>query len=437
MDLRALHLSHQRLIALAIGVLTIYASLMWWHIAGPGVGAGSDFGAYFTGAQSVAQGENPYHRLFIATQQGQGAAIQANGYVYPPLLATLLALPLKLGLGQTELWIIWNLLSLVACVVMATEIFRYFAPTGAGRVQIIGLTALLIVPAVVLYDLWLGQADIIVTALGVLACGLWLRRSPWAALALGAAIAIKPTMAVIALLWLWKRDWRFVGMTVLASIALIIGPFAFLGLNTAGDYLGFLTHWKGLQADAAFINQSIYGMLLRLFTQNNATQPLIEATWLVQPLRFISLGALLVVWARAVTPQMTSNHRRAFAECLLTLPLVIFLSPLAEEIHVCVIVPTLVGFAYLAVSQRLPGKWAHMAALALASIPRMQEIIYPDRFVIIPGQDMPLVGSLIILVRSGALLWITLLSFFAGVHTLRALAPIQENVKATSETTEV
>jgi hypothetical protein len=408
---------------------------LWLHAAGPGAHAGSDFGAYYTGAQAVAAGVNPYRRLVI--ELNGGVDFQANGYVYPPLLAVILALPVRLGLGYRAIWLLWNLLTAGMVLLASREIIRWTGAqsTASWRGSLI-IAAGWVAPAVAVYDLWLGQADLLVAALAVSAGGLWARRSPWAALPIGAAIAIKPNLAVLLLLWLWQGDWRAVLRGVAAASALIAIPFAIVGLDALRDYLTFTQHWSGLHGSAAFINQALYGMILRLVTANAYAQPLLDAPWLVLPLRTAALGGTLALWAWAIPRGKFLAPHLAFAAMLVTLPLAVLPAPLAEDIHICAIIPALLGLGVFAARNgmaRTWPAWTLWGAYALACIPRMQELIFPDRFLPMPGQSDPHIGWLIILARSGILLALTLMAFVAGAVALHrahtALAPTKAQVR--------
>jgi hypothetical protein len=275
-----------------------------------------------------------------------------------------------------------------------------------------------------MYDLYLGQSDLLMAALAVGASGLWLRRNPWAPLVLGAAIAVKPTMALLLLVWLYKGDWRSVARAALVGAALVILPFALIGARAAADYLTFMVQWNGLSASAEEINQSPYGMLLRLFTVNAFVRPLLAAPWLVMPLRLLAVGGSVVWWLRAVPRVPTGDRALALGECLLALPLILLISPLAEDIHFCLLLPALVGLWYLAYTRGLAGArtaWALTVTLAILCIPRMQEVIYPDHLFALPGQSDPRIGWLIVLARTGTLLYTAVATFLAGSVLLGAL----------------
>ncbi|HKV85872.1 MAG TPA: glycosyltransferase family 87 protein [Ktedonobacterales bacterium] len=411
--------------AVAVVAVALLGALLWLHAAGPGARAGYDFTSYVQGARDVATGRNPYHALVqqsLDTRLGD-TGIHSRGYVYPPLLAFALSLPLRFGLDAHGLWLLWNLVNAAALFWMGWELNR----TLRGRADItgalcFGVAALL--PTVATYDLWLGQADMLMAALAVVACALWLRRNPWAPVVLGCAVAIKPTLALILVVWLWFGDWRNAVRGALLAAAFVLVPFAFLGLGALGDYVTFFTRWNAFHANAEFINQSPYGMLQRAFAPNPYTRPLVSAGWVVTPLRALVLAGLVIWWVRTVPRGRPRGAVAGMGACLLALPLILLVSPLSEDIHYCLLIPTLVGFAWLAWRgglARRPAAWVIWIAALLACIPRGQEIIYPDHLFAFPLQTDPRVGWLIVLARSGALLYLALATLFAAGDLLRHL----------------
>ncbi|MGH2486681.1 MAG: glycosyltransferase 87 family protein, partial [Ktedonobacterales bacterium] len=295
-----------------------------------------------------------------------------------------------------------------------------------GRAEFAGalcFSVAALLPTVATYDLWLGQADMLMAALAVVACALWLRRNPWASAVLGLAVAIKPTLALILLVWLWLGDWRNTMRAALLAAAFILVPFTFLGLGALGDYVTFFTRWNAFHANAEFINQSPYGMLQRAFAPNPYTRPLVSAAWLVTPLRIVVLAGLAIWWMRTIPRGRPSSVTGGMGACLLALPLILLVSPLSEDIHYCLLIPTLVGFAWLAWRgghpRRSAARWVIWIALLLACVQRGQEIIYPDHLFAVPLQSDPRVGWLVVLARSGALLSLALATLFAAGRLLR------------------
>lgn len=403
----------------------VAGALLWLHATGPGAGAGFDFDAYVQGARDIASGRNPYHSLVQQTSDTRlgDIGIHSRGYVYPPLLAFTLSLPLRVGVSARVLWLLWNILNAGVVFWMGRELNRALR----GRRDLAGalcFSVAALAPTIATYDLWLGQADILVAALAVIACGLWLRRNPWAGVTLGGAIAIKPTVALVMIVWLWKGDWRATLRAALAGAALIFGPFLILGAASLADYVTFFTGWNAFHANAEIINQSPYGMLQRALEPNAYTRPLVSAAWLVTPLRVVVTFGLLVWWMRVVPLGRALGAVADMGACLLSLPMILLLGPLSEDIHFCLLIPTLIGFAWLAWRAgliRQPAGVAICVALLLACIPRGQEFIYPDHLLTLPLQTDTHVGWIVVLARSGALLALALLTVFASGGVLRAM----------------
>jgi hypothetical protein len=281
-------------------------------------------------------------------------------------------------------------------------------------------------PAVAIYDLSLGQADMLATALAVGAFGLWLRKNPWAGVVLGLAIAIKPSLALLLLVWLWFRDWRAALTCAAAATAGLLLPFAAAGgLAALGDYLTFFLRRNAIHGNSEYINQAPYGMLLRALTPNGYTQPLAVAPQLVDPLRYASAIGAVGLWVLGVPRERGDDPPLIFCACLLALPLIVLVSPLAEDIHFCLLIPALVGCGWLVLAR---GWWRRPAGLFMLLLyavfcpPRMQELIYPDHVLLFPGQESARIGPLIILLRSGTLLFVAVGALVSGCALLRAHA---------------
>jgi hypothetical protein len=451
--IRALEAARSRGLFPVAGLLVLGAAL-WLNAAGFGhVGhIGYDFRGYLEGAHAVASGQDPYAPLLQQNPDTRPGAtgLNAHGYVYPPLLATVLALPIRLGLADGMVWLLWNLVNVAAVLWMGRELNLALR----ARTDWTGMLAFAIAPlagSIVMYDLYMGQADLLMAALAIVACGLWLRNNPWAPLVLGAAIAVKPTMALILLVWIYKGDWRAALRGALAAAALVVLPFALIGMHALATYFTFLVQWNGLSSSAAEINQSPYGMLLRLFTVNAFVRPLVVVPWLVTPLRLLAVGGAIVWWLRAVPRARDAERAIALGECLLALPLILLVSPLAEDIHFCLLLPALVGLCWLGYTRSLapisspsalfpaapaasfailrghlrslgssPAVWVLASTLVVMCVPRMHELIYPNHLLALPGQTNPQIGWLLILVRSGTLLYTAVATLIAGGIVLRA-----------------
>jgi hypothetical protein len=141
------------------------------------------------------------------------------------------------------------------------------------------------------------------------------------------------------------------------------------------------------------------------------------------------VGAVLLLLS--ATPRAQEARALQMCTCLLALPLILLLSPLAEDIHFTLLSPSLAGLSWIAWGyhlQRRPAAWALWAAFLISCLPRMQELIYPTHLLIIPGQNDPRFGIVITLIRTSALLWLAVIALVAGQSIVRAAR--REYVKA-------
>jgi hypothetical protein len=406
--------------ALALGLVVL---LIWLHAAGPDTGAGFDFfTAYWRAAREVVAGTSPYQQLAGLTINPGASGLSGTGYVYPPFLAVLLSLPVRLGFNKLACWLLWTLVNVTAVIWMGYELNLSLRSSKSWTGSMAFVVAALL-PAVVTYDIGLGQADLLMAALAVGSYGLWLRGHRWSAsVILGVAIAIKPTLGLILFVWLWKGDWRAFLRGAVAAVILVFLPFAGIGLDAFREYATFLLHWNAFGANADFINQTPYALLLRMFTINPAVPPLLVAPFLVQPLRLAATAGTVWLWLRA-TPRALLPPLLEMGSFLLIIPVILLLSPLAEDIHFTMLAPVLVGLGWIALAKgygRKAAAWAIWIAFLFSCLPRMQELIYPNHLLILPGQTDPRLGTLITLLRTSALLWLAVIALVAGQAIMRS-----------------
>lgn len=367
----------------------VVAAAVWLHAAGPGAGAGYDFASYLQAARVVAAGGNPYHRLALEYANVGSGPIAANGYVYPPLLAATLAVPVWMGLSGAQVWLLWNLLGVAALGWMAVEVTRTLLGRFSGA-WALTLLALTLLPAIATYDLSLGQADLLTLGLAVGALARNVRGGRLAALPLGVAIAVKPQLGLLLGVWLWRREWRAALAAALIALGGVVAPFAVAGgLAAVNDYTSFFLRWNAFRGSAEPINQSLYGALLRLFAPNVWVRPLVEASWLVTPLRVIGVVAALGLWLWRAPRSRPAEQARALAQEALVFPIILLVSPLSEDIHYCLLIAPLVIlglYAALRRGWRWRAAWILWAAYLIFCIPRAQELLYPGRLLPAPDQ---------------------------------------------------
>ncbi len=162
-------------------------------------------------------------------------------YVYPPLWAILLEQ--FVPLGNDFLFVLNWVLNVCALglfyFLLAGLLQRYrFSPNAAGLVS--GLFLAVNVPA--LRTLVYGQVNFYVMDLILLSLLLFRRFSFLSALALAAAIHLKATPILLAIAFLYEKDWKWLIWLVLSLTA--IGLIT-LAANGVGPYLDYL-HNAGL-----------------------------------------------------------------------------------------------------------------------------------------------------------------------------------------------
>jgi alpha-1,2-mannosyltransferase len=109
----------------------------------------------------------------------------------------------------------------------------------------------------------IGQIQVALTLLLVLACHAWVeRRSVLAGALIGLSALVKPPMALMLLWALLRRDWRMAGAG-LAVVALgLAAAVALYGTGWIDGYLRLLAH-IATHGEAYFANQSLNGLLNR------------------------------------------------------------------------------------------------------------------------------------------------------------------------------
>lgn len=205
------------------GFFVMLLFLQQWQTS---IGWGYDFDAYYSAAERVSSTGTPYQPQ---TLDGPFRPGPGGLYLYSPplavLLQPLLALPFE---SATWLWFGLRLLALAASCLLMPVAPRY-------RLAVLGL-ALMTPPA--LEDLSLGNVSLLVTFFGVLAWR-WLDR-PIAGAAVAAAVALRPTMALLLAWWTLRgRIGPLVGGG-LALLGLLLLTLPFVGPAGWFEYLTVL-----------------------------------------------------------------------------------------------------------------------------------------------------------------------------------------------------
>ena len=212
-------------------------------------------------AVDILHGRSPYPRAeSLRPQDGIPA-------IYPPFIA-LLATPLGLlsyGLASA----LWTLL-LIAALALTLRLL------GVRDWRLFGAVFLL---SPVMDALMLGQVEILLVLASAL---LWRFRDRWvvAALALGAAMAVKPLMfPLLAWLLITRRIRASVG-SVAVACGLALGSWAVIGFSGMRSYPALLRAWDHLY-DSCGISLSALALKLDLPASLAKALPLVVAALLL------------------------------------------------------------------------------------------------------------------------------------------------------------
>ncbi len=221
-----------------------------------------DLDVYRTGGRMVLEGQAVYD--FITP------APQLLPFTYPPV-AALLAVPLAWMSWETAQWV-WT-----AGVFAALAVTVGFAFRQVNRNPLV--FAFLMVACAYLMPIRdqvrFGQVDILLVALCLADCAA---KRPWwpRGLLIGLATAVKLTPGVFLIYLLVTRQWKTFWMATFSTALFTVMPFAVIPRDSADFWFRALLDPERLGANAATTNQSMRGMLIRLYLGEGVT----TALWL-------------------------------------------------------------------------------------------------------------------------------------------------------------
>ncbi|MEU8151420.1 glycosyltransferase 87 family protein [Nonomuraea sp. NPDC048901] len=225
-----------------------------------------DLDVYRTGGQMILDGRAVYE---FATP-----APQLLPFTYPPVAAMLAVLLAKMS-WETAQWV-WTAGVFVSLAVVVAYSFRgVLSAHREGWARYAPwLFAFLMVACTYLMPIRdqvrFGQVDILLVALCLADC---VARRPWwpRGFLIGLATAVKLTPGVFLIYLLVTRQWRTFFMAAFAAALLTLLPFVVIPQDAADFWFSALFDPNRLGANAATTNQSIRGMLIRLYLPDAVT----------------------------------------------------------------------------------------------------------------------------------------------------------------------
>ncbi|GAA2214420.1 glycosyltransferase 87 family protein [Nonomuraea monospora] len=279
-----------------------------------------DLAVYREGGSSFLLGRPIYDHLTPAPQ--------LLPFTYPPI-AAMLAAPLA-ALSWTAAQWAWTG-GIVATLAAVTTLAFGPLTIQTGRLRPYLLAAAVIASAYLIpvqYQVRFGQVGLFLTLLCLLDCTV---KAPWwprgVLIGLATAIKLVPGLFIIYL-WITGRQ-RAATAAAITTITLTALPFALIPQDAAAFWFRALLAPDRAGAANATTNQSLRGMLLRLYLDSGVT----TALWLVTA---ATVGALGLIAARAL-----SRDGQEIAAVSVTGLLTALLSPIGWMHHFTWIILTI------------------------------------------------------------------------------------------------
>lgn len=300
-------------------------------------------------------------RRFLA-----GEYLYANDlcYAYMPIAAMYFS-PLALldrGAGLMVRYVL-----AVACLVATIVLFyRMTAPIGAQgqkELYLVGGGSILLVFQFVLQDLDDGGPHLLL--LGILSSAIyavWQNRERLGSVLFGFAIALKLTPGIFLFLFMWKRQWKLLAHTILATACWILLPILWMG---PVDWTAHQAEWghnavasvfdrqvEGRQDNEQRIrNQALRPTLLRYLVSYPADHPMRKDDPAYAPVLNLPsslAGACVIAAALGLVALFARFSSRSFdavrdktwpRECACVLVLALLLSPMTWQQHLAWLLP--------------------------------------------------------------------------------------------------
>lgn len=322
----------------------------------------TDFGLYLHAAKQLMAGSDPYAPIAARDDLFFGQP-NGDGYIYPPVLAWLIAVFLPFGDGLVRaLWISCSFAALCGSVWVLLRGFGNRVPV----VAVVGLIGAMLLTRFFRMDLYHGQANpllLLALVLGIKAMheDKPLRAAAWWAL----PIMVKPFCGVLALYLAWRRQWRASALCLALGVGAIVLSFIPVLVRSpeALDSFAAMAHYYAASdlAGGRPDNISMHGLAIRLFEANRYTVPFINSHRVT-----VALEALTVlVLAAPFLMRWTDGARKpSSAELLVQVTMAMAVplvwGPMTNGSHLMLLLPGLVGVWMLA---RTDKRWRSVAAI--------------------------------------------------------------------------
>jgi hypothetical protein len=146
---------------------------------------------------------------------------------------------------------------------------------------------------------------------------------------------------------LWKREFKLVATTVIATLGLFLLPFLRVGTTALTDIL-HLWNFYSNQYISFSENVAPRGLLERLLNVNPYISPLVVAPWLALGLWLLIAAAVGLVSLAVIAPRPLERNTRSLLEIGCITSALMLVSPLTESPYfVFLIIPWITSLLYL------------------------------------------------------------------------------------------
>jgi alpha-1,2-mannosyltransferase len=337
-----------------------------------------------------------------------GEHLYANDlcYAYLPIAAMYFS-PFAL-IGRSGGLMIRYVLALGCLIATIVLFYRMTVPTRAQsrkNLYLVGGGSILLVFQFILQDLDDGGPHLIL--LGILSSAIyavWQNRERLGSVLFGLAIVLKLTPGIFLLLFVWKRQWRLLAHTLLATACWIILPMLWMG---PAGWWTHQTEWtrnavlsvldrqvEGREHNEQRIrNQALRPTLLRYLVTYPADHPMRKDDRAYAPILNLSpalagacvIGAalgLLAIFARLSSRSFDAVRDKAWPrECAAILVLALLLSPMTWQQHLAWLLPgalVVMGSAWR--NELKVPEWVMLGAYIVLVMVLSYEVLGKSRF---------------------------------------------------------
>ncbi len=284
---------------------------------------GGDLESYLRASRRLAAGENIYVNEIFP-------------YMYPPFLAFLLTPLVFFSLGAAKLlWYLGNICFIILSFILLFKLAR----PERGKRFLLTFLSLLFTLRFLGDSTHRGQVNILILLLCVLTLYFFSRkRLVWAALFLAMAIAVKLTALLLVAYFLFKRKFRFCGLTAVCLILVLLLPAVSAGFNQNINALKQYPTEAANIYDHDKLNQSLHNAMFHLFhpvaiKDNSDIHVLQLDEGLIKWLTYLLILALALVSAFKFKRNSGDNGMQFYIEFAIVIALMLLFSPVSRKDH--------------------------------------------------------------------------------------------------------